>query len=159
MVAAFATNSAVLAAPANTTARWALCSLKENYVKLLHQADIAINGKTVEETQPYLGQYVNIKMLSEMSQTDLKYAGVSLGLQDELDTPISNVWTTTAKTGLGLTNNVPFGNSGTTLNATAATMATGVQLSQGVQHYGAINAGLQRRVCNIVDSTAGQDNI
>ena len=64
---------------------WAYAGLKNGYYNLIHQADLTINGKTIEMTQPFLNIYTHIKMLSQMSQDDFKSLGTTLGLGDLLD--------------------------------------------------------------------------
>jgi len=99
------------------TAGWALQTLKSGYHNLIHQADLQVDGKTVSESQPFLGTMTGIKLLSEMSQTDLKSFGSVIGFSDVVDTPNSVIFnsdnTTAANwtNGNGLTNNNVFGNS------------------------------------------------
>ena len=31
-----------------------LCSIKTNFINLIHQADLQVNGKTIESTQPFI---------------------------------------------------------------------------------------------------------
>ena len=64
---------------------WTYAGLKSGYWNLIHQADLTINGKTIEMTQPYLNVYTHIRMLSQMSQDDLKTIGSTLGMGDILD--------------------------------------------------------------------------
>ena len=53
MVAAYSTSTAgTLVAPAVGNVN--LLSLKNNFIHLIHQADLTINGKTVEDVQPYI---------------------------------------------------------------------------------------------------------
>jgi hypothetical protein len=105
------------------TCAWALQTLKSGYHNLIHQADLQIDGKTVSESQPFLGTFTGIKLMSELSQTDLKSFGTVIGFSDVVDTPntvIYNSSTTTATltNGNGITNNTVFGSSTqTTANA------------------------------------------
>ena len=48
MVAAFRKSDNNLLAPAAGTS--SLCSIKTNFVNLIHQADLQINGKTIPRT-------------------------------------------------------------------------------------------------------------
>ena len=97
------------------TAGWALQTLKSGYHNLIHQADLQIDGKTVSESQPFLGTFTGIKLLSELSQTDLKSFGSVIGLSDVVDTPNSAIFNTDTTTpgnwtnGNGMTNNNVFG--------------------------------------------------
>ena len=99
------------------TAAWALATLKSGYHHLISQADLQIDGKTVSETQPFLGTFTHIKLLSELSQNDLKSIGSVIGFSDVLDTPNSVIWNSDAVTaanftnGNGLTNNTVFGST------------------------------------------------
>ena len=55
MVAACSTSVAGTLVPASPVAgNINLLSLKNNFIHLIHQADLTINGKTVEDVQPYL---------------------------------------------------------------------------------------------------------
>jgi len=105
--------------------------LKAGYTTILHGADLVVGGKTLEQFQPNLSHYTNFKMMSQMSQDDLKTIGISLGFGDSIDNPQSlrfNPTTTMGKTnvlaypgtnetdkaltglqgGNGLVNNRPF---------------------------------------------------
>ncbi len=110
MVAAFSTGS-VAVAPVNGNVN--LLSLKNNFIHLIHQADLTINGKQAEEVQPFINIAKHFQMLSEMSFGDLKNVGYSLGMT-EVDNWKSKVYnaasggTVTTKSGNGMTNNRPF---------------------------------------------------
>jgi len=107
MVAAFSTGTAAVA-PANGNSQ--LLTMKSNFINLLHQADLQINGKTVESTQAFVNVAKNFQMLSEMSVNDLATIGYTLDLGDTLDNPRSAVWCgSTAAQGVGFTNNVISG--------------------------------------------------
>lgn len=102
------------------TAAWALATLKSGYHHLISQADLQIDGKTVSETQPFLGTFTHVKLLSELSQNDLKSIGSVIGFSDVLDTPNSVIWNSEFDTatqaalftnGNGLTNNNVFGST------------------------------------------------
>ena len=128
---------------AHPTAGWALQTLKSGFHNLIHSADLSINGITVSDTQPYLGTFTHIRLLSELSQNDLKSLGTQLGIS-ELDTINSAVWGGAGAgttSGNGLTNNVVFG---TTSQATA---------SAGVQGTGLCNEALNKRALKVVDTT------
>jgi hypothetical protein len=90
LVSATVSNSAtgVLVAP-KVGNSWAYAGLKSGYWNLIHQADLMLNGKPVETTQPYLNVYTHVRTLSQMSQDDLKTLGTTLGLGDCLDNPQS----------------------------------------------------------------------
>lgn len=105
MVAAFSTGNALVAP--STCATYSLLSLKNGYHHLIHSADLVIDGKTISDSQPFLNINTHVKMLSEMSYTDLLTSGTALGMADELDSPYSAIWNPAApaKSGDGLTNN------------------------------------------------------
>jgi hypothetical protein len=118
MVAAYSTAvSGTLVAP--STGNINLLSMKNNFIHLIHQADLSINGKTVEDAQPFVNIAKHFQMLSEMSVGDLKTVGYSLGMSD-LDNWKSKVYngstsaTVTTKSGNGMTNNRPFTPKATT---------------------------------------------
>lgn len=114
IVAAYSFNGAIVAP---TPGSCNLVSLKSNYVNLVHQCDVMVNGKTVGDLQPYTNIIKNFEMLSEMSADDLKVWGSSYGIGEVLDNPRSVVLNTApALQGSGLCNNTPFGTvtSGTT---------------------------------------------
>ncbi len=107
-----------------------LCSIKTNFINLIHQADLMVNGKTIESTQPFINVARHFQLLSEMSVNDLGTLGHSLGFSPPLDntksmkynptyTSVSN----TVSNGNGLSNNRPF--AGVSDNQTAT--STGVQ--------------------------------
>jgi hypothetical protein len=52
MVAAFGAGAGALVAPVNGNAR--LLSTETNFIHLIHQADLQINGKTIESTQSFM---------------------------------------------------------------------------------------------------------
>ena len=113
MVAAFSTaNNAALNDPNGGSIN--LLSLKSNFIHLIHQADLQINGKTVESTQPFINVAKHFQMLSEMSVNDLQTMGHTLGFGETLDNPRSIVWNGNATnvSGNGLTNNRPFAANG-----------------------------------------------
>jgi hypothetical protein len=62
-----------------------LCSIKTNFVNLIHQADLQVNGKTIESTQPFINVTRHFQLLSEMSINDLATIGHSLGFAPTLD--------------------------------------------------------------------------
>jgi len=76
MVAAFSTSTAgTLVAPVAGNVN--LLSLKNNFIHLIHQADLTINGKTAEDVQPYINIAKHFQMLSEMSISDLETVGLT----------------------------------------------------------------------------------
>jgi hypothetical protein len=127
-----------------------LLSLKTNFQHLIHQIEVVANGKVVNDTQPFISLYQHFKLISQMSQNDLKQFGPSLGfapagLDNEKSTQFKPIYDATASAGLGLINNRPFG---------SAVLATDQQSAVGVQNVNAINTALTQRATRIVDASA-----
>jgi len=160
---------------ANATARsppnggHGLVTMKQGAYHLVHQVELVSGGQVLQESQPFANVIKHVKLLSQLSATDLQQLSSSFGLADRLDNPDSVKWLTvagqdytgaTAATctlpGVGLTNNQAY------LNGTSASLATGVGPSgycgtQGVAGpKGAYttNDALQKRIARIA-STAG----
>lgn len=128
-----------------------LCTLKSNFQHLIHQIEIVANGKTVNDTQPFISLYQNFRLLSAMSVNDLKQFGSSFGLAEELDneksvvyTPLVNAYT--PQQGVGLCNNRPF-----VVNAGAS--AETQPFVATAQNTGVINKALARRATRVADAT------
>ena len=170
MVATCSNNSTILNVPSN--GGYALCTLKSNYQHLIHQIEIAIDGKTIQDMQPYLSVYKNFKLLSQLSATDLKSMAPSLGLSDVLDNEKSMTWTTHQgrtvanmianvgattvassyqKPGIGLCNNLPF----SPVVANNGALAGALPYSQNT---GATNDAILKRASKIVDTTGSFNN-
>ena len=153
MVAAFSTGSTAVT-PVNGNA--ALLTLKNNFVNLIHQADLSINGKTIESTQAYVNVAKNFQMLSEMALNDLATVGYTLGFGETLDNPRSVVWNAGATTasGNGLTNNRPF-------LPTATVGADRYQMNvQNSQNKNTVNDSISSKIGRYCDTNqAGFNNI
>ena len=110
-----------------------------------------MDGRTIADTQPFLGTMLNVKFLSEMSQDDLKSTGTSLGFSDVLDNHQSVIWNgaTASLNGTGLTNNNIWG-SGTT---SSSGFQSSSPVATGAQNQGCINEALSRRVGRVVDTS------
>jgi len=147
MMTAGFSNAGTITAPVNTSANYALMSLKSNYQHLIHQIEIVCNGKTCEQMQPFVSVAKNFQLLSTMSATDLKSVNISLGISETLDNERSvrfNGTGAASKPGVGLCNNVPWG----------TTASTDVPLVQAAsQNTGTINSAIQRRLSRIVDAS------
>ena len=92
----------------------ALCSIKSDFLNLIHQADITVNGKSIEQCQPFINVARHFQLISEMSVNDLATLGHSLGFAPTLDNPRSAryqpTYANTAKaSGNGYSNNRIFG--------------------------------------------------
>jgi hypothetical protein len=85
MAAAFRTGSTAQIAPVPGSS--SLCSLKSIFLNLIHQADISVQGTTLENTQAYISICKHFQMISEMSENDLKTLGHSVGFSPALDNP------------------------------------------------------------------------
>jgi hypothetical protein len=145
MVAVFRKADNTLLAPAAGTS--GLCSIKTNFVNLIHQTDLQINGKTIESTQPFINVVRHFQLLSEMSINDLQSMGHSLGFAPTLDSVKSLQYVKTyagasSSGGNGLTNNRPFGSAD---NQTAA--------ANGIQNSGVANSALQYKIGRYLDTT------
>jgi hypothetical protein len=113
MVVAYATSTGGVVTPGAGASN--LCSIKTNFVNLIHQADLQVNGKTIESTQPFINVARHFQLLSEMSVNDLATIGHTLGFSPTLDNtksmkynPVYDTPTTVACSGNGLTNNRPY---------------------------------------------------
>ena len=173
-VTTFVSSAGALVAPSASS--WASTGLKMGYTQLIHGVDLTINGKSVEQFQPNLNAYVNVKLLSTMSQDDLANLGTSLGFGDKIDNFESMVFNmsgavnvasgnigttacvlskaagsvTAATQGNGVVNNAPFGLSGYSNQ--------GDQSASGVQFGNAYNNGLFSRLKKFVDTSSNSAN-
>jgi hypothetical protein len=102
---------------------YASTALKSGYFQLLHGCDLQVNGKTLEQFIPNLNSYVSFKLMSQMSQDDLKTLGPTLGMGEAVDNWESMIFNGSANSqatgtfpsavaikgnGNGLTNNLPY---------------------------------------------------
>ena len=163
-VAAFTTDNAIVPLPVIGGAGglagcsyYPLCSIKSSYLNLVHQCDLNIDGKTIESTQPYQNVACNFRLMSEMSQGDLKSMGPTYGFSEVLDTPNSAIFNNAAAVGgvgyrgNGFTNNLP-------LNPTAGSASCGTQTSMNIaQNTGSINEATQRRLGRTIDLSPGSN--
>lgn len=126
----------------------ALCALKTNFVNLIHQADLQINGKTTESTQPFLNVARNFQMLSEIDEVDLHTQGSTLGFADHLDNYKSMRYSAAGGSGSGISNNRVFGNG------------TDHQTSYQVNQNGnVVNSALQYKMGRYVDTSGNANNL
>ena len=113
-------NAGVQTVTTAPTSGYGLCSLKSNYQNLIHQVELVSNGKTVNQSQPFINVFQNFKLLSTLSATDLKCIGPSLNINEVIDNEKSAQWNPVANStgptaaatasarGIGLYNNLPF---------------------------------------------------
>ena len=142
-----------------------LLSLKSNFIHLLHQADLQINGKTIESTQPYINIAKHFQMMSEMSVNDLATLGPTYGFGEVIDNPRSAVWNGNAvdKSGNGFTNNRIFAENGSVTGAVSAVAFSSPAhryqtTCQTKQNAGTINDAVTSKLGRYVDLTAGLAN-
>ena len=131
MVAGMSQNNGTAIPPVDGNVN--LLSLKSNFIHLLHQADLQINGKTIESTQPYINIAKHFQMMSEMSVNDLTTIGSTYGFGEVVDNPRSAVWNgnATDKSGNGFTNNHVFAENG----AVTGNPVTAVAFSSPAHRY------------------------
>lgn len=151
MVAAFANaGNPVAASPGGA----ALLSLKNNFVNLIHQGDLVVQGKTVESTQPFINVARNFQMLSEMSINDLRQLGPTLGFSESLDNHRSMVYSAAggaaSRSGVGITNNRPYMNTNATIAGGLGGFETQISYATK-QNNGVVNTALQQRISRYVD--------
>jgi hypothetical protein len=150
-------SSGSLVAP--TAGSYASTALKSGYFQLLHGCDLQVNGKTLEQFIPNLNSYVSFKMMSQMSQDDLKTMGPSLGMGELIDNWESMIFNgsaisratgtfpsavATQGNGNGLTNNLPYPISNVQYSVVCSTIVTAgaATLAQTIVANTAIKAGM-----------------
>jgi len=152
IVSAYTSNNSTgaLVTPTPNASPWAAHGSKCGSHQFLHAADLQVNGKTLQQYTPYLNVYTHVKLLSQMSQDDLRTLGQSLNLGETLDNPQSLKFnpqgnqassavtsypgaaagglalTTGLLGGNGIVNNNPFATSGSLLVSTIGTSAAGI---------------------------------
>ena len=158
--AGIATGAAPPVAIAPIAGSFSLLSMKSNFVNLVHQGDLQVSGSSVEQTQPFLNVFQNFRMLSEMSQNDLKSLGTSLGFSQCVDTPSSTKWngavsnlgipTACVSGGNGLCNNFPF--------PVVGSLGSDSQQAFGTQNLNVVNKAIQERVGRYYDVSNNTTN-
>jgi len=144
MVAGLANSTQVLVNP--TERSQALCSIKSDFLNLIHQADIVVNGKSIEQCQPFINIARHFQLISEMSENDLKTLGHSIGFSPTLDNPKAAKYlplfaNTASTSGNGLSNNRVFA------------AASDNQISVGAQNTLIGNAANQYKIGRYIDVT------
>ena len=151
MVAAYGNSGATVTPSAGSAA---LLALKNNFVNLIHQGDLVIQGKTVESTQPFINTARNFQMLSEMSINDLRQMGPSLGFSESLDNQRSLIYYAGGgaanRSGVGITNNRPYMNTNSTIANGLGGFETQISYA-AKQNNGVVNTALQQRISRYVD--------
>lgn len=82
----------------------AVFSLKNSHYNLVHQCTIEYSNGTVVEQKPYLNQYINFKLHTELSQADEELFGQLIGYAKDSSTSYTYE-TAVSPRGIGLTNN------------------------------------------------------
>ena len=131
MVAGFSNNVGSTGTIVNPTEKsQALCTIKSDFLNLIHQADVVVNGKSIEQCQPFINIARHFQLISEMSDNDLKTLGHSIGFSPTLDNTKSAKYqaayaSTAGGSGNGYSNNRVFAstsdNQTTAGNANAST--------------------------------------
>jgi hypothetical protein len=147
-------TGAVQTAP---TGGYALATLKNNFMNLIHQVEVVANGKVVNESQPYASVPAMFKLLSSMSATELKGISQTLGMSEVLDTPEAQQFVSAVATpaqyvasgGVGMVNNAPF-----PIYTTSNSVGSGFQsILSASQNANVVNESLVRRANRYVDTT------
>jgi len=169
-VTAWTTSAGALIAP--PAGAWASTGLKNGYFNLVHGMDLMIGGKTISQFQPNINAYIGFKLMSQMSQDDLKTMGSTLGMGSTLDNWQSQRFNgpgTAGGTGAtagafpnitvngnpgfiggnGMSNNAPFALSGGVSNFGDQ----GVFGVDDITTSGVYNNGYYSRLTKIVDTT------
>jgi hypothetical protein len=151
MVAGFSTNVTGGTIVAPTARSQALCTIKSDFLNLIHQADVVVNGKSIEQCQPFINIARHFQLISEMSVNDLATLGHSLGFSPTLDNTKSAKYqptyaSTAGASGNGYSNNRVFSS------------ASDNQTTSGDANASTGNAANQYKVGRYVDitNTAGQ---
>jgi hypothetical protein len=150
MVAAYRSANATVAPGTSSSA---LCSIKTNFLNLIHQCDLQINGKTIESTTSFINIARHFQLISEMSTNDLANLGPTLGFSPNgLDNVKSMKYTTAAAAaataacpGYGMSNNRIVGSPDNQIALNP------------VQNAGVANGALQYKAGRYID-TNSQDN-
>jgi len=164
-----ATNTA-LALAANVS-YFQQCGLKFNYANLINQIEISVNGKVLDQMQPFTNVYENIRMISTMSVDDLQAYGFSWGMGKCVDnveslryngpgvlsgTVTGGVYPATTGTWLqaGATNGGVGGNGLSNCGIYSANSNDGDQTVVGYQNGSSYNIGAYYRCNRLNDYTS-----
>jgi len=159
------TNGAAAAAVAPASSAYAIASLKTSNTSIIHQIDLAVNGKTVTQLQPYSNLMYGFDLASQMSKDDLCMHGKIKGFSQQLDNPNSVIYTgnygspavnlawTSQTNGNavrggstpGLVNNSPWGQSN---SVNTGQIGASSQVQYGAQNFGTVNGAIQERINN-----------
>ena len=137
------TNTAL--ALANNISYFQQCGLKFNYVNLINQIEISVNGKVLDQMQPFTNVYENIRMISTMGIDDLQTYGFSWGMGKCVDNVESLRYN-----GPGVMSGLV---SGGTYPATTGTWLQAGATNGGVGGNGLSNCGIYSGNSNDGDQT------
>lgn len=135
----------------------ALLSLKGSFQSIVHQCELSIGGRVVNDLQPFTNIYTGFRLASQMNAgSDLRATGPSLGIADVgLDNQNSVQFQSSINvesavnvgvSGCGLTNNRPF--------VSATVGATQVQSVLGNSNQFVGNDSIGRRLARYADATS-----
>ena len=108
--ACYSTGVLPVAPTVNTGNEW-LITPKSGSWNLIQSLEIQMNGNTIIQQQPNINMHTNFKMLSQMSEDDLRSFGRTLGIHpDDVQSYIYNstIGTSGCVGGNGLSNNMIF---------------------------------------------------
>lgn len=147
--------------------------LKFNSAQIIHQIELSINGKTIEQLQPFSNVWNTIRLISQMSQDEINQYGMTTQCGTKLDNTASlrynNSSQVTSVTGTypaltttflgGGTTYGGFGGNGLTNNsiyaggagATAGNSNDGDQTTVGAQGAQSYNVGAYYRTSRVCD--------
>jgi hypothetical protein len=158
-------GGAIVAPSANVGNEYLITPKSGNY-NMIHSVECIINGQTIVSTQPNLNIYVNFKILSSWSPSDLLAWGKTLGVcPDDVHSVVYNGAASAATTTVG-----PTGGNGLSNNSIFPVDAAGVAgtTSSFSQQLTWLNAGtrgstyntsLQERSRRFTNSITNKSNI
>ena len=123
-------------------------ALKFNGTQLIHQIELSINGKTIEQIMPYSNVWNTLRLVSQMSQDELNQYGMTTGLGSKIDNSESLRYNSST-----LTGNAPF--TAFANNAAYPSLTTGTFLSAAGVAGGSGGNGLSNNVIYGVNSNDG----
>jgi hypothetical protein len=153
MVAAYR-DAGVTVAP-GTCGSSSLCSIKTNFLNLIHRCDLQINEKTIESTTSFINIARHFQLISEMSTNNLANLGPTLGFSPNgLDnvklmryTTQAAAAATAACSGYGISNNRIVGSPDNQIALNP------------VQNAGVANRALQYKVGRYIDTNSADNGM
>jgi hypothetical protein len=165
-IGAYAANNGVPVAPVTLGVSGGspvgLVTPKNNNMNLIHQIDVQVNGKSINQSQSFTNMLKNFELISTMSKSDLELFGPNYGMAScGLDNPNSIRFNPDVNgvgngrvlanfgNGVGYTNNAPYGaGGGAGFSASDTQMCSG-----GPQNYRCGNSALAERINGYLDTT------